>query len=206
MARLSAPLLRRREQVKHQEAQVNARRGCSWQCCRPGKYMTPPACMPTSRPPLLACKNLENTTNHPLLFVTPPSSSSLLFLGGHHWDISDLTSIWHFKKRKKIIRKCPLCRDSALWSCKTFNLTLWFADLFLGGGGGVGLFLLLFFFILFLVRGSDSDGKWETPPNWPSPFSSSPALQVGVEGRGVMHRLYLLSAVQMLIVTSAECC
>lgn len=39
-----------------------------------------------------------------------------------------------------------------------------------------------FFFLLFLVRGSDSDGKWETPPNWPSPFSSSPALQVGVEG------------------------
>lgn len=36
--------------------------------------------------------------------------------------------------------------------------------------------------ILFLIRGSDSDGKWETPPNWPSPFSSSPALQVGVEG------------------------
>ncbi len=52
--------------------------------------------------------------------------------------------------------------------------------------------MFCFFFILFLVRGSDSDGKWETPPNWPSPFSSSPALQVGVEG--VMHGL--LSAVE----------
>lgn len=40
------------------------------------------------------------------------------------------------------------------------------------------------FFILFPVRGSDSDGKWETPPNWPSPFSSSPALQVGVDEWG----------------------
>lgn len=43
------------------------------------------------------------------------------------------------------------------------------------------------FFILFLVRGSDSDGKWETPPNWPSPFSSSPALQVGVEGGCMLY-------------------
>lgn len=43
-------------------------------------------------------------------------------------------------------------------------------------------FLGILSFILFLIRGSNSNGKWEPPPNWPSPFSSSHALQVGVEG------------------------
>lgn len=57
------------------------------------------------------------------------------------------------------------------------------------------------FFILFPVRGSDSDGKWETPPNWPSPFSSSPALQVGVdEWGGYALALFIISC------ADAYCC
>lgn len=54
------------------------------------------------------------------------------------------------------------------------------------------LWLCVFiFWIPIQVWGSDSDGKWETPPNWPSPFSSSPVLQVGVEAYCCICRMWV---------------